>query len=1104
MNNHVQRFVWLAFCIVLTIMKAQPQSPKANPSSYIIRGDVRFTILTPQLVRMEWSKDSVFEDRASLVFIDRNLPVPPFSVNETDENLIISTDKLIIRYKKESGRFSSDNLSIRFILNNRTVEWTPGIVDTQNLKGTTRTLDGTDGEKDIQLEQGLLSRAGWSFINDSERPLFDSSEWNWVTPRRPGERQDWYFLGYGHDYKKALYDFTRVAGKIPMPPLFAFGYWWSRYWTYSDAELRQLVADMRRYDVPIDVLIIDMDWHETFGLSVHGTKRDPFGQSVGWTGYTWNKSLFPDPDRFLQWTKTENLRTALNLHPASGIAPMEAQYPAFASKFGFDTTGQKYIPFAIENKKWTQTYFDVILHPLEKQGVDFWWLDWQAWLENRNINGLSNTWWLNYAFFTDMERRGEKRPLLFHRWGGLGNHRYQIGFSGDSWSTWEALAYQPYFTATAANVGYGYWSHDIGGHLGNDPDPELYLRWIQWGVFSPILRTHSTKSSEIERRIWKYPAQFDMMRDAFHLRYALAPYIYTSARKTFDTGVSICHPLYYDYPDAKEAYEFKGQYMFGDDILVAPITKKSDSTSGLAIQKIWLPKGTWFEWFTGSMLKGDSIVERKFSLNEIPAYMRAGAIIPMAPKVSNLQQRLDTLILECIPGANGETRIYEDDGTTSGYKEHEYAFTKVTQEIAPDGSRKIVVFPREGKYKNMPKGRIFEIRLPNTFPPTGVTVDGKSISSDRGAKSGSWSYDAWHLTTRINIPSKTLDKKIGLVVKFSQEDKSDLLDGMKGLFGRLPNILLLMKDEVNRRDQIANAPPLVLSFGSLPMRISYQPDRAAEFIRDFRTHYSATLEQIMNFPRGDEHALEMIVAQYPFPVQMTQKPLVKVEKPVSDKPVRVALNVPEGATARYTLDGTEPTPASTLYDSAFVLDKTATIKAKAFRAGFLNSFTTTDQFQLVYAKSVTYQFPNSPRYTGGGEFALVDGALGSPENYRSSWVGFQQVDVVATIELLAPRDISSISMRFLQDQESWIFTPARLEYEVSSDGKVFTSVYQKEMKQEAESKADDVTVKTFRADVTANKVAFVRVKATNIGICPPWHEGAGGKAWIFTDEVRIE
>ncbi len=894
-------------CLMLTAVHAFTQQPKAPLRAIVTADNVRFTVLTPELIRMEWSANGTFEDRASLVFINRALPVPEFTVNETSDDLTITTDKLVLHYKKGSGRFSPDNLSVRLIVSQHLTVWKPGIVDSLNLKGTTRTLDGTNGEKDVQLEQGLLSRSGWALVDDSNRPLFDSSAWKWVVPRPAGDLQDWYFFGYGHDYKKALYDFTQVAGKIPMPPRFAFGYWWSRYWTYSDAELRSLIADMRRYGVPIDVLIIDMDWHETYGLSVHGTKRDPFGQSVGWTGYTWNRNLFPEPETFLAWTKEEHLKTALNLHPASGISPLESQYDAFAKEYGFDTSGRKYIPFRIEDKKWAQTYFDVILNPLEKQGIDFWWLDWQAWLENKVVPGLSNTWWLNYVFFSEMERQGRERPLLFHRWGGLGNHRYQIGFSGDSWSTWEALAYQPSFTATAGNVGYGYWSHDIGGHLGNDPDPELYLRWIQWGALSPILRTHSTKSSEIERRIWKYGDFFPLMRKAFLFRYALVPYIYTAARKAYDTGLSLCRPMYYDYPEAAEAYQARGDYMFGDDLLSAPVTAKSDSTSKMAVKKIWLPPGHWYEFFTGSMLDGNKTVERSFSLDEIPLYAKAGAIIPMYPPVSNLQQPIDTLCLALIPGGEGSGSIYEDDGVSNAYATTQHAMTPVTQK-SRGGMRSIQIGARAGSFANASKDRTFRLMLPRTFPPSEVRVNGTSYQRSDDRKAGSWWYDANELTTWIELPAFPADRQIDVAVDFSTADtaRESLLDGMKGLFGRMPGMIRMMKDEVNRHDQIANAPRLVLKMGSLSTRIQYHPERAGEELAAFHDSLPALYAEIMGYPRGDQRVLRAILDQFPFEKKIAQSPGIRLDTTVSSEPVHGEISVPSGATVRYTVDGSEP------------------------------------------------------------------------------------------------------------------------------------------------------------------------------------------------------
>ncbi|MGA9427588.1 MAG: TIM-barrel domain-containing protein, partial [Terracidiphilus sp.] len=512
-----------------------PNDPVADPKAVVIFQHARFTVLTPQLIRMEWSPDNRFEDHASLVFINRRLPVPRFlkTISGDSEKLTIKTNALTLVYAPGAGdgRFTPDDLSISLGSGDDLFTWRPGETDTENLMGTTRTLDGALGDKTGEpIGQGLVSRSGWALVDDSTRPLFDSddfsfkqgerSPWPWVIERPAGEQQDWYFFGYGHDYKKTLGDFVRVAGRIPLPPRFAFGTWWSRYWAYSDQEIQQIVKGFHENDTPLDVFVIDMDWHlNREQLQARGEK-DQSGNSLGWTGYTWNPLLFPDPTQFLDWLHGEHLKTSLNLHPASGIQPWEAAYPAMARAMGVDPATKKYIPFDPTSKRWATAYFDTVLHPLEKQGIDFWWLDWQQEPFMTPIPGLSQTWWLNYIHFTDQQREG-KRPLLFHRWGGLGNHRYQIGFSGDTVSVWPSLAFQPWFTSTAANVGYAYWSHDIGGHMPGAVDPELFTRWVQFGAFSPILRTHTTKNPDSERRIWAYPEPYSgILRDAFQLRYA--------------------------------------------------------------------------------------------------------------------------------------------------------------------------------------------------------------------------------------------------------------------------------------------------------------------------------------------------------------------------------------------------------------------------------------------------------------------------------------------------------------------------------------------------------------------------------------------------------
>lgn len=567
----------LGLALLFIVFPAIAQHDPVADNAAIVKGgvDVRFTILTPQLIRLEWDSTGVFNDSPSFVIINRRLPVPKFTQTVKQGWLIIRTDALELRYKRNTGKFNANNLSVRFFAEPRNAfVWKPNSVQKNNLKGTARTLDGFRGDVNdrdsslLTLEDGLLSTDGWCVIDDSRSFLFDNSDWPWAKQRPGGSIQDWYFMGYGRNYKSAIFDYSRIAGKVPLPPRYAFGYWWSRYWKYSENELRDLVTDFEKFNIPLDVLVIDMDWHLTDSLF---SKPDEFNERKWWTGWTWDTGLFPDPGKFLQWTNKKHLKTTLNLHPASGIAPFEAAYGEFARKMNFDTTTRRNIPFEGSNKKFMQNLFDIVLNPMEKQGVDFWWLDWQQWLNDKKIAGLNNTWWLNYTFFSAMEKKGDKRPMLYHRWGGLGNHRYQIGFSGDAIISWKSLEYQPYFTNTASNVLYGYWSHDIGGHMfgkgTEELDPELYARWMQYGVFNPILRTHSGKNAILNKEIWNFGTEyFKVLADAVKLRYALVPYIYTMARKTYDAGISLCRPMYYDYPEAEEAYRFSRQYQFGDEI----------------------------------------------------------------------------------------------------------------------------------------------------------------------------------------------------------------------------------------------------------------------------------------------------------------------------------------------------------------------------------------------------------------------------------------------------------------------------------------------------------------------------------------------------------
>ena len=848
----MKRFLALLTALACTLSPAIADNPKADAKAVVTSGNARFTVLTPQLIRMEWSADGQFEDRATLTFVNRETPVPEFKVRESKSKLTITTPALTLTYLK-NGKFSDKNLKAVFTLNGREVVWTPGMENPQNLLGTTRTLDGADGSKLKEpMEQGILSRAGWSLIDDSQRHVLtpDGSEWEeWVEARPEGDRQDLYLFAYGHDYKQALADYALVAGRAPMPPKYTLGYWWSRYWQYSDNEFVDLVNKLKSMDVPIDVLIVDMDWHETWGLRKSNSPKDEYGQRIGWTGYTWQKELFPSPANFLKWTENEELKVALNLHPASGIQPYEAVYDDFTKEYGWSEKG-KSVPFKIDERKWADAYFKTVLEPMERDGVDFWWLDWQQWKESKYTPGLSNTFWLNHTFFNHAERQNPGlRPFIYHRWGGLGSHRYPLAFSGDTYATWPMLAYLPYFTATASNVNYGWWGHDIGGHMFHKTqkatDPELYTRWLQYGVFTPIFKTHSTKDPRIERCIWCFPDHMFLMRDAIRLRYTLAPYIYNAARENYDTGVGMCRPMYYDYPESDKAYETPEQFMFGNDILATTITQPVDSITGLAPRTIWFPEGAWFDCATGSMYEGGRTEELHYTLAENPHYAKAGSIIPMNPAtVKNLQQPCDTLVLTFIPGGDGQLRHYEDDGMSQQYKTN-YAVTTVSKKQEGNTVR-VRISPREGSFAGASDSRSYELRFPAVFPPKSVKVNGKELAYSRFPKAGEWTYDGYTLAPVIYTGTTACDAPVEIELAFDDYATAHQADlyGMSGVFKRCLDLTVEFKTEQGAHSEpYLMLPEEYLRVSQCPNFILEEPFRIAEFIGAYAKNKAALFEK---------------------------------------------------------------------------------------------------------------------------------------------------------------------------------------------------------------------------------------------------------------------
>ena len=580
--------------------------------------------------------------------------------------------------------------------------------------------------------------------------------------------------------------------------------------------------------------------------------QDQAGEQIGWSGFTFDAHLFANHTEFLRWCKTLGLRNTLNVHPASGIQPWEETYEAMARAMGVDPSSGRYVPFNETDKRYISAWFNLTMRPLEEAGIDLWWLDWQQGEDFvHDIPGFNPTFQLNYLFYTDpfhWDVSG-KRNALLHRWGGLGNHRYQIGFSGDVTPNWESLSFQPYFTATAANVGYTFWSHDLGGHT-RPTEPELYTRWLQWGAFSPVFRTHCTKDVANDRRIYTYPwAYYTTLRTFTKLRQSLTPYIYTQARRVYDTANALVQPLYYEHPEHDQAYTYNHTYLYGQHMLVAPITAPLANTTAMTEWGLWVPPGRWVNMFTGGWVEGPQEVRGNWTLWEVPAYVREGGVIPMlpdtAPPLSQAQVTPTTLKLLAMIGTarNGSGEVYDDAGDDNGYRTGAYTITRFTWTLTDGGGLSFVVGAAEGGYDGQLQERAYELHLRGVMPPEGVTAGGNELAYEAfsdidPAMAGhtpstrdTWGYDGATLSAviRLRTPRST-STPVTVVAGYGAAGANVShagLDGLQGVVARFVSAKAVLDAQWGTAHTVYQDDyPALLDVASVGEVLTYDPSRA--------------------------------------------------------------------------------------------------------------------------------------------------------------------------------------------------------------------------------------------------------------------------------------
>lgn len=725
--------------------------PFTNSKGVISGNCWRIGVLSDSLLRLEWSDTGEFNDDATLMAVNRDFGTPPeYSTSIADGLLTVETTALRLTY--DMRPFSKEGLSIvvKGVKDTKTNTWHFGDAQEGNMKGTARTLDWADGA--IPLNDGVVSRDGWSVLDDSNTCLFaDNGD---IKPRK-NAGIDLYFFGHGHRYADAVADFCRLSGRSPLLPRYALGNWWSRFHRYTSEEYVALMDRFKSEGIPFTTSVIDMDWHLVDDV-------DPKYGS-GWTGYTWNRKLIPDPQRFLGDLHERGCHVSLNVHPRDGIRAFEDCYPSAAKTMGIPPDSGEPVEFDLTDPRFVRAYFDMH-HDLEADGIDFWWIDWQQGGVTRQP-GLDPLWVLNHMHYCDSARDG-RWPLILSRFAGPGSQRYPVGFSGDTIVTWESLRFQPYFTATASNIGYGWWSHDIGGHMFGSRDEELEARWYQLGVFSPINRLHSSCSPFSGKEPWNFrPEIRAIMDDALRLRHRMIPYLHTMNWRASRTGLPLVEPMYWGSPDIDAAYHVPNEYMFGTELLAAPITEPMDKSSRRGKADVWLPQGDWFDFFTGRRYSASSPNGRRMTvwrpLDGIPVFAKAGGIVPMQPlseedsinSVDN-PQHLEIIVF---PGADGDFTLMEDSGHYS--RQITPATTAITYRWRKDGATSaLTVSPAQGDVHALPARRTWDFLFRGiTDSDISVQADGASVDSDRR-------YDAETLTLQVTVADVSTRSEIRVTI----------------------------------------------------------------------------------------------------------------------------------------------------------------------------------------------------------------------------------------------------------------------------------------------------------------------------------------------------
>ena len=741
----------------------------------------RITVLTERLVRLEYNKDGIFFDDLTEQVRFRDFPVPEFKVSQDDHHLEITTKYFLLKYAKEKP---FEGLNIEVMLLDTDKSWNIRSREVRNFNTSGKGIVGTKPD----YQKGLYSTEGYVSFNDSDSLIINNDGFLFVNQK---PRTDIYLFMYRRDFGLCLQDYFRLTGFPPLIPRYALGIWWNRNEIYNFQDIESLVQNFNKYRIPLSVLLLDEFWHLKDSRDLTRYK----------TGYTFNRNLFSDPDHLSRYLHERGIKLGLTIDPSEGVMPHEDYYENVASSLG--VMERTTIPFNVFDKNFLISYFKFLIEPLEQKGVDFFFLKYLP-QDLRMLRAMSHYMTLESG------KNKEKRAMLMSYNGLVGSHHIPALYSGETFVDWETLNTLPYYNSMASNKGLSWWSHDIGGYQNGTEEAELYVRYNQLGCFSPIYRLSSKGGKYYKREPWKWDVKtLTIVSDYARLRYRLIPYLYSENYKYHRIGMPLIEPLYYIHPEVYDEPNYKNEYYFGTELLVAPITSRKDLLMNRTVERIFLPDGVWYDFKTGKKFLGNKRYVTFYKDEDYPVFAKSGSIIPLGNLGDNLNDTSmpEELEIHIFPGKSNIYKLYEDDGESSLHAEG-YSITTAIDYNYLQNNHTVIIRPVEGKSGIIPNVRNYKIRFRNTRKADSVVVhlDQDEYPCDSYVEDSDFIVEVANVTTTsqltVNCKGKNIEIDASHIIN---EDIDSIINDIQiktNLKEMLANIMFSDMDISKKRIEI--------------------------------------------------------------------------------------------------------------------------------------------------------------------------------------------------------------------------------------------------------------------------------------------------------------